>query len=403
MPETDETNSSRSGHDTPPARSLRVFNIMPRPEQPGTPHFDGMNVTEFLRRWNIECEDAGLTKSQKCDRFPYYCTDDVQSVVELLDGYLERNWDKLEEDLKEQYWQNDTQKNTPAALNQLIREANTLDLSVYVLKYTSITKALVDNNEMSVMQRCRRFLDGLSEQLRDKAFDFCTTNDWKLSSHDTGAKDPNFDKLRKFILDKALSAKKKVVYIKERATEGYDDLKESAASVVSTPPASVTTPASTPASDPAIVELTKQIASLTLTMQANMNPPKPVQSPVNQTRPARSYDPRCIWCDSTEHVRRIDCPEFKEAMKRGLVTINAENRITNAKSGDEIPPMFKKGGMKKFFEMSNSPAIATTSNITLEEPANGTLGPSERICITTLDFDNDTRTDEIFDVEINEK
>ena len=75
-------------------------------------------------------------------------------------------------------------KNTPAALNQPIREANTLDLSVYILKYTSITKALVDNNEMSVMQRCRRFLDGLSEQLRDKAFDFCTTKDWKLSSHD---------------------------------------------------------------------------------------------------------------------------------------------------------------------------------------------------------------------------
>ena len=103
MPETDESNSSRSGHDTPPARSLRVFNIMPRPEQPGTPHFDGMNITEFLRRWNIECEDAGLTKSQKCDRFPYYCTNDIQSVVELLDVYLERNWAKLEENLKEQY------------------------------------------------------------------------------------------------------------------------------------------------------------------------------------------------------------------------------------------------------------------------------------------------------------
>ena len=139
--------------------------------------------------------------------------------------------------MKEQYWQNDTQKNTPAALNQLIRDASTLDLSVYVLKYTSITKALIANNEMSTMQRCRRFLDGLSEHLRDKAFDFCTTNDWKLSSHDTGSKDPDYDKLKKFILDKALAAKKRIVYIKERATEGYDELKESVTSVVATPPA----------------------------------------------------------------------------------------------------------------------------------------------------------------------
>ena len=95
------------------------------------------------------------TNPQKCDRLPYYCTEPVQSVVELLDGYIDKNWDGLQANLKEQYWQNDTQKNTPAALNQLIRDASTLDLSVYVLKYTSITKALIANNEMSTMQRCR--------------------------------------------------------------------------------------------------------------------------------------------------------------------------------------------------------------------------------------------------------
>lgn len=83
-------------------------------------------------------------------------------------------------------------KNTLTALNQLIRNAPILNLRAYVLKYTSITKTLVDNNEMSIMPRCRRFLDGLSEQLRDKAFDFCSTKYWILSSHDTGAKDPVF-------------------------------------------------------------------------------------------------------------------------------------------------------------------------------------------------------------------
>jgi hypothetical protein len=70
------------------------------------------------------------------------------------------------------------------------------------------------------MQRCRRLLDGLSERSRDKTFDFCTTNDWKLSSHDTGTKEPDFAELKNFVLGKVLSAKK-VVYNKERATEGY--------------------------------------------------------------------------------------------------------------------------------------------------------------------------------------
>ena len=262
--------SDRTGLETPPT-SFRIFNTMPRPGQPGAPLFDGIDITEFLRRWNIECEDVGLTKPQRCDRLPYYCTPNVKDVVELLDGYLEKDWDKLQNDLKDQYWQNDTQKNTPAALNQLIRDAPTLDLSVYILKYASITHALVESNEMSDMQRCRRFLDGLFEQLRDKAFDFCAMKDWKLSVQDIGMEDPDFAELKKFILGKALSSKKKVVYNKERATEGYDDLKESAASIVKTPPAPATSSASTPNSDPGIIELTKQLASLTLMMQANMN------------------------------------------------------------------------------------------------------------------------------------
>ena len=172
MPDT-----SDSDLDTSPDRSLRIFNVMPHSEQPDAPCFDDKNVTEFLRRWNIECEDAEFINPQKCDRLPYYCTEQVQSVVELLDGYIDKNWDGLQTNLKEQYWQNDTQKNTSATLNQLIRDVSILDLSIYVLKYTSITKALIANNEMSIMQHCRRFLDGLSEHLRYKAFDFCIIND----------------------------------------------------------------------------------------------------------------------------------------------------------------------------------------------------------------------------------
>src|SRR5947207_10996701 len=75
----------------------------------------------------------------------------VQSVIELLDGYIDKNWDGLQTNLKEQYWQNDTQKNTPVALNQLIRDASILDLSVYVLKYTSITKIFIKNMNRNIM------------------------------------------------------------------------------------------------------------------------------------------------------------------------------------------------------------------------------------------------------------
>jgi hypothetical protein len=114
-------------------------------------------------------------------------------------------------------------------LHQLIDDGPPLGLNVYVVKYSSISQALVINGEMSSMRRCRKFLESLSGKLRDKAFEFCATKDWKLSPQDTDANIPNFEELKPFILDKALAEKKRMVFNKERTMEGYDDLKESAA------------------------------------------------------------------------------------------------------------------------------------------------------------------------------
>src|SRR5438045_7459879 len=67
--------------------------------------------------------------------------------------------------------------------------------------------------------------------------------------------------------------------------------------------------------------------------------------------------------------------------------------------------MFGKGGMKKLLEpqatVSNSVFMATTTNITIDDLC-GQLGENS-VMITTLDFENDTRTDEIFDIDVWEK
>ena len=67
--------------------AVRVSAAMPRPGQPGALSFDGMEVTEFLERWNFECEDFGIADTQKCRRLPYYCVKEVKDIVEYLEGY----------------------------------------------------------------------------------------------------------------------------------------------------------------------------------------------------------------------------------------------------------------------------------------------------------------------------
>ena len=56
--------SSQSGLTTPP--TIRIFNL-PCPEHLHTLWFDGMDVTEFLCHWNIECQDAGHDGKAKCE------------------------------------------------------------------------------------------------------------------------------------------------------------------------------------------------------------------------------------------------------------------------------------------------------------------------------------------------
>lgn len=90
-------------------------------------------------------------------------------------------------------------------------------------------------------------------------------------------------------------------------------------------------------------------------------------------------------------------------MQRGLVAINAENRIISTKTGEEIPPMFNRGGMKTVFESIIILTIAANNNITLNGFTYGSLGPEGLVRVTTLDLENNIITDEIIDVEVNEK
>ena len=141
---TDNTSASDGAHthDTPPSLPTiipRMYGaVMPRAGQPGALYFDNTNVTEFLHRWNIECEDFGLTDAQKCARIPDYCTPETKDVIELLDGYKNNDWTKLQSELKGLFWQHDKQKDTTASLSKLIHDAQNMDLNVFVLKYTSI-------------------------------------------------------------------------------------------------------------------------------------------------------------------------------------------------------------------------------------------------------------------------
>lgn len=103
----------------------------------------------------------------------------------------------------------------------------------------------------------------------------------------------------------------------------------------------------------------------------------------------------------------MDCLEFQEVIRLSRIRINDQGRIIVTATGEEFSIMFGKGGMRRLVALAISvvvfisPIAAGGNNIILE--FYGNLGSRSSVMITTLDFKNDTRTDEIIDAEVNEK
>src|SRR5437762_9498143 len=91
-----------------------------------------------------------------------------------------------------------------------------MDLNVYIIKFTAITDSLISKHALSDLDRVGHLLDGLHSDLRPRVLKFCAKKSWRLSSHDTGTEEPNFEELKQFVLLEAKAAQKQTVYNNER-------------------------------------------------------------------------------------------------------------------------------------------------------------------------------------------
>jgi len=65
---------------------------MPRPGDAGALFFDKTNITEFLKRWEEECDEVRYTDAQKCVKLPAYCTKIANVVGGRLEGMANRGY-----------------------------------------------------------------------------------------------------------------------------------------------------------------------------------------------------------------------------------------------------------------------------------------------------------------------
>jgi hypothetical protein len=326
---------------------------MPRPGQPGSLDvFTGNDISNYLDDYNAECQIYVVKPAQRVLLFPRFCTPEIKEIVMLLPGYESpSDWELLQTEIKKLYWQFDHPKHSVAALDALIRSSNSnsIPLPVYLLKFTSITDALVARSLLSPVNRVVKLLEGLDDTMRMKVIKFCMRKDWKVTDQDTG-ETPNFDEIKKFLEHEVLTMDRIWVYEREHCFRATSLDPIPAISHSSNPPA-VPSPKPAIPANPANLATSNSIPSAPAATVTSA--PAPISAiptiPASSSRRVPRVL-RCIWCDSRDHTRRSECSLFIDAMKTGNIRINKYGRVAFSSTAAEIPPAFGRGGMKSMYD-----------------------------------------------------
>src|SRR5579859_2772581 len=395
---SDTTESASTMPFTPLAPVVYHFR-MPRPGEAGTLFFDKTNVSEFLKRWEEECEEVGYTDAQKCVKLPAYCAEDTRIAIRNLKGYEEKSWAKMCGEMKDLFQAHDRPLYTKEYLNELVGKGQGSDLKLFIATFQAVSNDLDKREVISKRQQVLEFVAGLGSHLRRKAFDFAAQNDWKLTEDDTGSKELSYQELQDHILDKAKSDQKNTVF--DRHFSGIP-------ATPNVPPIDL---ARSPSEkDGKMDKLVEAMASLSLVVEtvqrqlAETAGSRPLANPTNPgIMVPRSIS--CHWCKSAYHVRS-KCPLFNEVLQSGKILWNESHHIVLAATGEEIPLNWRGEGQKEIFdsEMATiSKATANSStNVIVAEPAYGSLGEDRSIIYATL-YDDGTIKEEVVDVEVEEK
>lgn len=80
---TEGTPTSGSTPLTPVIQLPYIF-TMPYPGTPGTPFFEGSNITDFLNRYDQMCTDFLVEAKEKIKRLPWYCEIFIGKYIESV-------------------------------------------------------------------------------------------------------------------------------------------------------------------------------------------------------------------------------------------------------------------------------------------------------------------------------
>jgi hypothetical protein len=154
----------------PNLSGIRYLGPMPAGRE--MPFFSGANISEFLERYEAQCEEYAVKGNAVIEKLPQYCELTIRLYIRTIPEWKDRNWEELKKVLKEEYRQDDSlqQMMTLGFLRALQEKGCTAGTTVrvYCRQYSYVSTTLVEKGILSHYSQCVGFLRGLPVQVREK-------------------------------------------------------------------------------------------------------------------------------------------------------------------------------------------------------------------------------------------
>ncbi|KAF8329126.1 uncharacterized protein EI90DRAFT_3125448 [Cantharellus anzutake] len=357
---------------------------MPSPRSREAPRFKGKNIDKFLREFRLLAKTSQLTDEQKCLYLTSYCREREAEFIRTLDGYENRDWTLLKDELRSYYSSEseDCVYHTKDMCKFVKKERKIKHLShleKYRRKFQIIATSLEarrrkklkselrvqrlwsDLTKPPEMQNVVKVAKSLpSPDKYDCSDESDTYDDADMSDPDSedgsSIADPSPDSEGDNVSRSRMQETRTKSIASEPASSTLRDTKSSPKNnAQSCADVQIPAPVQTQVPTKSLVDqLSAQIEELSLHVAWLQR-----QDPAHQETPNKSF--RCYMCDAYGH-RLQDCPETKEFLARGVLKTDVNNRIVLS-DGSSLP-YAGSGGMAPIIrEIASRRAMASRTEL----------------------------------------
>ncbi len=90
--------------------SVNMLLRMPGIHGKNSLHFHGKNILEFLMEYEHAAEHANLMNEKKCQELRIYFTKKEKHILDVLEGYINEDWQELRKELMSLYTSSEEKK-----------------------------------------------------------------------------------------------------------------------------------------------------------------------------------------------------------------------------------------------------------------------------------------------------